>query len=63
MAIDHTQLTDVPHRPAAGLFAAAHAGNVVIGDRLPALAELAKICLTSGAAPMRRGSTHRLGRR
>src|SRR5437660_1296262 len=31
MAIDHTQLDDVPRRLAAGPFAATRAGNLVIG--------------------------------
>ena len=61
MAIDHTQLTDVPHRPGAGLFAAARAETVVIDDRLKALATRAKICPPSRAAPMRRDSVHGRG--
>jgi len=63
MAIDHTQLNDVPRRLGARPFAAARTGNVVIGDRLWPLAGLAKICLTSGAAPTRRSSVHHLKRR
>lgn len=63
MAINQTQLDDVPRRRGAGPFAAARAGNVVIGDRLWPLAGLAKIRPTTGPAPMRRGSIHRLGRR
>jgi hypothetical protein len=63
MAIHHTQRRDVPRRLGAGPFPAARAGTVVIGDRLSALAGLAKTCLTSGTAPMRQGRIHCLGRR
>jgi hypothetical protein len=61
MAIDHTQLRDVPRRLAARPFATARAGDV--DARLWALAGLAKICLTSAAAPTRRGSIDRPRRR
>jgi hypothetical protein len=61
MAIDHTQLRDVPRRLTARPFVTVCAGE--IGDRLWALAWLAKICLTSATAPMRRGSVLRPRRR
>jgi hypothetical protein len=61
MAIDHTQLTDVPHRPGTGPFTAVRAEAVVIDDRLKALAARAAICPPSRAAPMRRDSIHRRG--
>jgi hypothetical protein len=62
MAIDHTQLTDVPHQPEPGPFTAVRAEAVVI-DRLKALAARAAICPPSRTAPMRRDSIHRRGSR
>ena len=63
MASDHTQLEDLARRHAAGPFAAARAGDALIGDRLWPLAGPAKFCLTSGAAPTRRASVRRPRRR
>ena len=48
MAIDHTQLDDVPRRLAAGPFAATRAGNLVIGDRLTLSTHQLARRLTSG---------------
>ena len=63
MAIDDTQLGDVPRRLGARPFAAARAGDAISGDRLKALAGRARMRPASAAAPTRRGSIHRPGRR